>query len=686
MINSKLNCFFLFNVQKLIGVIFVAIAILICAQPNLYAQNISTEEDSTKSDVKIDYFEYLRTLIDTNQVQLNLESLPENVFTDVNDVINVQDIDARDFLRALGRQYNINIIVDNRLNRRFTFRLSQVKVIEVLIQVVQDNELMITQAGQVLRIREYVAQEPAPVEVAPKISFENGLLSVDLQQVLLNDFTRELTQVTGYNIIIRNGVSGSISGYLNQVDFETGLSTILVNNGFSLRDNNGIYVVDRLGYAASNKDGSTGNFWITIKDDLVSMDVVNAKITDIIREIGYQSEVNMITYGLPENSITAKTNNLTIEQALTYIFRGTSYTFRKEGEIYIIGDKSTSGIASNRLIRLKHIRSDVVIDLLPSSVLDNATVQVIKEQNGLMVIGTNDVIVELENFIQQIDFPTPQIMIEALVVDVNTNDIYQLGTTLASGGEPDSSFFNPFTILFGSGESQNGGLSIQGSGVDANAAFSPGGNLFGIRNLGRLPKDFFFKIQALDQEGLVTVQSRPQISTLNGHKASIEIGTTQYYIFTSTTPLQSPNQIVTQESQRFEQIEANVLLEITPWVSASGDVTVDIRPEFNTPVGSFNSEVPPTINSRVLDSTVRLKDGETIILGGLIQETDIENQNKIPILGNIPLIGRLFRNKSTSTVKSELVVFVTPYVFYGDGSDSYRWNEVRDDLELSIDN
>ena len=303
-----------------------------------------------------------------------------------------------------------------------------------------------------------------------------------------------------------------------------------------------------------------------------------------------------------------------------------------------------------------------------------------------MVIGTNDVIVELENFIQQIDFPTPQIMIEALVVDVNTNDMYQLGTTLASGGAPDSTFFNPFTILFGSGENQNGGLSIQGSGVDANAAFSPGGNLFGVRNLGRLPKDFFFRIQALDQEGLVTVQSRPQISTLNGHTASIEIGTTQYYIFTSTTPLQSPNQIVTQESQRFEQIEANVLLEITPWVSASGEVTVDIRPEFNTPVGSFNSDVPPTINSRVLDSTVRLKDGETIILGGLIQETDTENINKVPILGNIPLLGRLFRNKSTSTTKSELVVFVTPYVFYGDGTDRLRWNEVREGLDLSIDN
>ena len=75
-----------------------------------------------------------------------------------------------------------------------------------------------------------------------------------------------------------------------------------------------------------------------------------------------------------------------------------------------------------------------------------------------------------------------------------------------------------------------------------------------------------------------------------------------------------------------------------------------------------------------------------IILGGLIQESETENLNKVPILGNIPLLGRLFRNKSTSTLKSELVVFVTPYVFYGNEEDDYRWNQLRDEMELSIDN
>ncbi|MFV1883195.1 MAG: hypothetical protein ACMZ7B_01700 [Balneola sp.] len=649
---------------------------------NIYGQVTELPEDSTIISEREQYMDYLESIIDSNMVQVNLNNLPESLFQLVEN-LNVSNIDSRDFLRALGRQYDVNIIVENRINRQLTLRLSDVTVIEVLIFISQEYNLSLSQSGQVFRIREYVAPVPEPVVAQPLITYKDGLLSLDLEQVELSILTRELTLATGRNIIIRNGVRGTISGYLNDVQFENGLNILLNNNGFSLREKDGVFIVDRFGFSGTEQ-GNTSNFWVTMENGLVSLDVVNAPVTDVIREIGYQSDVNMITYGLPTTTITAKANNLTIEQALTYIFRGTEFTFRKEGEMYILGDKNTSGIASHKLIRLKHVRSDVIVELIPQSITQNASVQVIKEQNGLMVIGTNDVIVELENFIEQIDFPTPQIMIEALVVDVNSSDMYQLGVSLAQGGAPDSSFFNPFSILFGQGSDQRGGLTMQGSGRDINSAFSSGGNLFGIQNLGRMPQDFFFRIQALDQEGLVSVQSRPQISTLNGHTASIEIGTTQYFLLTSTTPLQSPNQIVTQESQRFESIEANVLLEITPWVSASGDVTVEVHPEFNTPVGSLNADVPPTINSRVLDSTVRLKDGETIILGGLIQESESESINKVPILGNIPLLGRLFRNKSTSMMKFELVIFITPHVFYGDGNDNARWNNLRE--ELNIDN
>ncbi len=667
---------------KICGIILLWVMLLPVAS---FSQDINpVQVDSSGITERDSLSTYLKSIIDTTIVQVDLSAIPASSKVKVEN-LNVSNIAARDFLRALGRQYDLNLIVDNDLTRQITLRLSNVSVMEVLIFICQEYGFSLKQSGQVFRVGKYIVPEPQELIIEPVISYEEGKLSLDLQDVELNRFVREISLKTGRNLIIRNGVRGNLSGFLSQVELEPGLNIILSNNGFSLREKDGIYIVDRLGFASGDGDAQGSNFWVSVKDGSIELDVVNANVSDVITEIGYQSEVSMITYGLPEKTITAKANNLNMDQALTYIFRNTSFTYRKEGSMYIIGDKNTSGIATTKLIRLKHIRSDVVIDLIPEPVKKDANIQVIKEQNGLMVIGTNDVIVELENFVREIDFPTPQIMIEALVIDVNTSDMYQLGLSLAKGVSPDSSFFNPFTVLFGQGADQSGGLTIQGDGTDLNSAFTSGGDLFGIKNLGRLPSNFFFKIQALDQDGLVTVKSRPQISTLNGHKASIEIGTTQYYLLTSTTPLQSPNQIVTQESQRFEEIQANVLLEITPWVSASGDVTVEVHPEFNTPVGTLSPDIPPTINSRVLDSTVRLKDGETIILGGLIQESESETINKVPILGDIPLLGRLFRNKKTSQIKSELVIFITPHVFYGDGNDDDRWNQLRDDMKLSVD-
>jgi len=649
---------------------------------SVQAQDAEFTDTSYVSSIP-DQVSHLVALIDSVQLDINLYDLPVQSLNPIG-AFNIRDLDVKDLLRAIGREYELNLIVDNNINYNSTLRLANIPVIEAIIYICQEYNLSLTQRGQVFRIRKYEPFIPPPLPEVPKIELhENGLISMDLSGDNLDAVVRHLTSLTGQNIIIRNGVSGSLNGFLQRVEMVSGLETILANNGYSLRERDNIYIVDRMGVRSSEMDGSDHRaFWVDVSDDMINLDVSNIPISDIIREVSYQMGLNLITYSLPDAVITARTNKLTLEQTLSYLFRGTNYTFRKEGDVYIVGDKNISGIATTRLIRLNHLRADVVVEMIPQKILQGATVQIVKEQNGLLVIGTNDLILELTNFINEIDYPTPQIMIEALVVDVQTSDVFELGATLAGSVRPDSLFGIP-SVLFGggSGGPQSGGLVVQGGGRNINKIFATGGNLFGIQNLGVLPNDFYFRIQALSQEGIVNIRSRPQISTLNGHTASIEIGTTQYFILRSTTPIRSPQDVITQESERFETIEAFVSLKITPWVSASGEVTAEIRPEFNTPIGELRPDVPPTINSRVLDSTVRLKDGETIILGGLIQDSEIENINKIPILGSIPLLGRLFSNRSKSVIKSELIIFITPHVFYGDGNDAARWNQLRSELE-----
>ena len=122
-------------------------------------------------------------------------------------------------------------------------------------------------------------------------------------------------------------------------------------------------------------------------------------------------------------------------------------------------------------------------------------------------------------------------------------------------------------------------------------------NLFGkeinIGTLGQLPSDFYLNVKAMEREGRANVKSHPVLATLNGHKASLSIGTTQYFLLKTTTPYRDQTNVLMQESQTFQTIEADVKLDITPYVGESGLITLEIKPDFRTPVGRDLLGSPP---------------------------------------------------------------------------------------------
>lgn len=126
------------------------------------------------------------------------------------------------------------------------------------------------------------------------------------------------------------------------------------------------------------------------------------------------------------------------------------------------------------------------------------------------------------------------------------------------------------------------------------------------------------------------------------------------------------NQTMFQSTQSFQTIETDVKLEITPYVGAIGMIFVDIKPNFNTPAGQHSANIPPTINERSMSSTLEMREGETIVLGGLIQDSETENRTQVPILGSIPLLGALFSSTTNSNDKSELIIYITPHISYGE--------------------
>ncbi|MCB5252612.1 MAG: secretin and TonB N-terminal domain-containing protein [Candidatus Cloacimonetes bacterium] len=607
--------------------------------------------------------------------------LSQNFFA-IIERINVKDMELRDILRGLSYQYNINLAVDNSISQLVTISLSNISVIDFIEFVCLEYELQAKHVGSIMKISANPKADQSPIlKDDIYISIQNDTLSVDIRNRDIVEVVRKLTTLSQKNIVIQSGVTGLIVSYFNNIPFESGLSIIMENNGFKVRKKDNIYYVDfgQQPAQASGKDTARKALWVSYDNGKISLEIENADLAQVIKELSRQVDTNIITYSEPVGKISAKCSGLSLDEALSYLLKGTDYTYKHENNIYIVGDKKNNSLVTSKLIKLKHIKAEGILDLFPESLKKNSTIQIIKEQNALMVLGTNDLIGELQFYVDQIDYPTPQILIEALVVDYNTSDIRELGVIFGSTNSmPDSSGWVN-TGQLDLGVNKKGQFSTQLNGTKLNVSLDDIGNWIGVGNLGRLPADFYVKIQALENQGKANIRSRPQIATLNGHPASISIGTTQYYILKTVTPVNSTSSIVTQESERFEQVEANVKLSIVPWVSASGDVTVEIKPEFKTPVGTLSSNIPPTINTRVLDSTVRLKDGETIILGGLISENETKMTSKVPFFGDLPFIGKLFRTNSKSKVKTELMIYITPHVFYGDENEVEKWNSLRND-------
>ena len=255
-----------------------------------------------------------------------------------------------------------------------------------------------------------------------------------------------------------------------------------------------------------------------------------------------------------------------------------------------------------------------------------SNVKVIKQQNALLVTGTQSEINNLKSYIEKIDVKIPQIVVEALIIELshnqNENPAFKLGMNYNDEDE---------TVLF---DSALGQLTY--------------------KSVLKLPSDFYLKIQSLVEKGDATVKANPNITTLNGEQAIIDVGTVQYYKVVNTDDDGN-------EETKYQSINAGVTLDVTPWASSSEEITLKLQPSVSN-IGGAATDGPPKISRRKINTTVRVKDGQTLIIGGLIQDVGSNSNSQVPILSDLPLIGSLFESDNTNVNQTELVIYITPHL------------------------
>lgn len=251
----------------------------------------------------------------------------------------------------------------------------------------------------------------------------------------------------------------------------------------------------------------------------------------------------------------------------------------------------------------------------------------------LLLTGAPADLVRARQVLDQVDVRAPQMVFEARVMDVSNDAFSQIGLTYdfsrgISVGEPDA-----------------GPASIQGVG-----ARRPN---FGA--ILRTPYSIGVNLDLLQRNGRARILANPNISALDGQPAVVFIGDQiKYVIRQEVTP--------TGTNIQTETATVGITLKVTGKSSPDGTITLYVHPEVSTVSGylSLNNGISlPQIATRYVDTTIRVKDGETIALGGLVRETDISSLQKVPFLGDLPFFGQLFRRSEKTRSRSEVVVFIT---------------------------
>ena len=265
--------------------------------------------------------------------------------------------------------------------------------------------------------------------------------------------------------------------------------------------------------------------------------------------------------------------------------------------------------------------------------------------NTLLFYGTESEALSVREIISALDTAPKQVSLEARVVAVSKEAAKQLGVDWSWSSLPQ------YPRVKSDG---TGALEVSERNAGTGGTSAPGIIRFG-RGPGGVPYEFYYSaaIRALITDGHAKMLARPNITTVQGHEALINIGAEVPVPRTATS-----NSVTTTG---IEYREAGIILRYTPRVTADGSIVARVHTEVSTPV--YVDELKAyRFQKRSADTTVRLRDGETMVIGGLIDSDESRSLSKIPFLGDLPVLGAFFRSVRTSKTETELMIFLTAHV------------------------
>ncbi len=487
-------------------------------------------------------------------------------------------------------------------------------------------------------VQESLRSEDKALRAASSQLLAEPRFSLSANQVPASEFFAGLATDSPYNIVIHPDVSGDITVSLKDVTLSETLDVVSEIYGFDIRREDRMIRVYPSG----------------LRSETITLDYL------ALRRMG-MSQTSVSSGGVKDND--RNNNNLSGINPGTNnrILGGEGGTSGRQAGMQGALNTNGSSISSQSETDLWSDLQEMIEGVIGTG--EGRRVAVSPQAGLVTITAYPDELRAAREFLKTAEKRLQrQVILEARIVEVALNDEYQQGIN--------------WSDLFSLGQS-TGQISFSGSGVSGNSG------VFGMTlNVG----DFSGVLNLLQTQGNVQVLSNPRVSASNNQKAVIKIGEDQYFVTDVSTTTVTGTATTTTPNIQLTPFFSGISLDITPQISSDGNVILHVHPSVvetseQEKVIQLNDDsfVLPLAQSNIResDTIVSARNGEIVVLGGLMQSSFTESESKAPLLGDIPVLGNMFKNTRRSEQKKELVILIRPVVV---GADTWQ-----DELERSSD-
>ncbi len=466
-------------------------------------------------------------------------------------------------------------------------------------------------------------------ESLPQSAGDPKLLSLEVSDVEIMDVLKLISKKSGLNVVAGKDIRGQVSIFLKDVPVRDGLKTILQSQNLAFyEEDNIIKVITDREY--QEKYGRPfGDVRLTR-----TFPLANADANELANTLNLmKSPAGRVLADTRVNALVITETPQVLEEMAKAI-------------------EQSDAVQVSEAIQVRYAKiedlEEKIRDIMKG---DKSRISVDKRSNKIVVTDIPSRVEHVRQVVEAFDVMSPQVLIEAKVIEVELTDSHRQGinwnAVLASigGGKGATTLALPLTVSAPTGAALTTLTSAEG--------------------------DLTLILQAIESMGKSNTLSSPRITAINNEDARLSVATKQPYV--SQTVVQTTNTTNTADNVQF--IDVGVTLDVRPRILADGLIEMKIKPQVSSSTSSldlqsvssgsdtaFTRTSIPIVTTQELETTVTVKSGTTIIVGGLIQDSQNKQSQKVPVVGSLPVVGQLFSSRSNDFSKTELVMFLTPTI------------------------